>query len=411
MKILYVVHQFFPKHYTGTERFALNLSKQMQRMGHYAKILTYELADNDGFMREDGFFLKEYSFQGLPVISMRHASLPDSTKKPIFDFTMEKLFYKFLSEEDFDIIHICHPMHFGIINLIAHDLGIPIVSTLTDFWLMCPRVIAVTSKGELCNNPNEGKKCLRECLKPSQDAWIKQRFDDAREFLKNSSCIAAPTQFLADLFINAFGENINVVRHGIEYCDIKPNEKMLNNRDTVVFGYIGTILPHKGIHIVIDAVKTLNTNNIKIKIYGNYFNERDYFNSLQRKAQDDPRITFLGEYKDEEIKNIMNDVDCILCPSVWWENSPLTVLTSLAYRVPVITIDVGGAAELVNNDVNGFNFEIGDPNSLAHILEKIAKNPGLLNNIKNNIIRPRRVEEEAFDYEKIYETIKKDNAD
>jgi glycosyltransferase involved in cell wall biosynthesis len=79
--------------------------------------------------------------------------------------------------------------------------------------------------------------------------------------------------------------------------------------------------------------------------------------------------------------------------------------------VPVITIDVGGAAELVNNDVNGFNFEIGDPNSLAHILEKIAKNPGILNNIKNNIIRPRRVEEEAFDYEKIYETIKKDNAD
>lgn len=405
MRILYVVHQFFPKHYTGTERFALNLAKQMQKMGHYAKILTYEIADNDGFTRDGNFFSKEYSFQSLPVISIKHASLPDGTKNPIFDLKMEKLFYKFLSKEDFDIIHICHPMYLGLINRIAHDLEIPIVLTLTDFWLMCPRIIAVTSKGELCDNPNDGKKCLQDCLKPSQDAWIKQRFSEAKEFLQNSSYVAAPTQFLADLFVNAFGENVNVVRHGIEYYDIKPNERMLCDGDTIVFGYIGTILPHKGIHIVIDAVESLKNSNIKIKIYGNYFNEKSYFNSLRSKALGDPRITFLGEYKDEDVKTIMNNVDCILCPSVWWENSPLTVLTSLAYRVPVITIDVGGAAELVHNEINGFNFEIGDPKSLARILEKIAKNPSLINNIKNNIIRPRRVEEEAFEYKNIYENI------
>ena len=56
MRILFVVHQFFPKHYTGTERLVLNLSKQMQRIGHYVKVLTYGITEDEGF-RQDGNFL------------------------------------------------------------------------------------------------------------------------------------------------------------------------------------------------------------------------------------------------------------------------------------------------------------------------------------------------------------------
>jgi len=42
MKILYVVHQFFPFFHTGSERLTFDTAKQMQKMGHSVTILTYE---------------------------------------------------------------------------------------------------------------------------------------------------------------------------------------------------------------------------------------------------------------------------------------------------------------------------------------------------------------------------------
>ena len=65
MKILYVVHQFFPNHITGTERLTLNIAKQIQRMGHEVTVLTYEPSENEieGFEQLDNIIMKkEYQF-------------------------------------------------------------------------------------------------------------------------------------------------------------------------------------------------------------------------------------------------------------------------------------------------------------------------------------------------------------
>jgi glycosyltransferase involved in cell wall biosynthesis len=397
MKILYVVHQFFPKYYTGTERFVLNLSKQIQRMGHFVKVLTYDFAEIESFKDEiDDFLIEEYTYQGIPVTSIRHKMIPKDIGFKIFDKKTEKILKKIFNEE-FDIIHIAHPMRLGSILKIAKQRNIPTVLTLTDFWLMCPRGIAVTINGELCTSPESGIKCVKECYGEMWKDRIMQRFNEANEFIKSIDVVASPTYFLAGVLKNEFYREISVVRHGIEYSDIKSDKRLKHERDNIVFGYIGTVIPHKGVHIVVEALKSLKNKNIKVRIYGNYFHEKDYFENLKKMSDGDSRIEFLGEYRDEEIPYIMNEADCLLVPSVWWENSPLTILTSLAFKVPVITINIGGAAELVKNGINGFNFEIGNLRSLANVMEKIAKNPEILNKIKDNIIRPPRVEEEAFE--------------
>jgi hypothetical protein len=54
MKILFVVHNFFPKFFGGTERYVLNMAKQMQRMGNSVKVLTYGILDPpEIFARDD----------------------------------------------------------------------------------------------------------------------------------------------------------------------------------------------------------------------------------------------------------------------------------------------------------------------------------------------------------------------
>jgi hypothetical protein len=41
MKILYLVHQFYPDAYQGTEKFVLQLAQHCQAAGHEVKVITY----------------------------------------------------------------------------------------------------------------------------------------------------------------------------------------------------------------------------------------------------------------------------------------------------------------------------------------------------------------------------------
>jgi MoaA/NifB/PqqE/SkfB family radical SAM enzyme len=70
-------------------------------------------------------------------------------------------------------------------------------------------------------------------------------------------------------------------------------------------------------------------------------------------------------------------VDAIVVPSIWVENSPLVIHEALQARVPVITADVGGMAELVEHEVNGLLFEFRDAASLARQMGRIASEPSM----------------------------------
>lgn len=407
LRILFVVHQFFPVWYTGTERFVLNLAQQYQRMGHSVTVLSYAITESDAFVEECGVLVKRYQFQNVPVIQVRHKQVPPGINFDIFYPEMEQMYEKIIDDNDIDVIHVGHPMRNGSMLRVARKRNIPVVLTLTDFWLMCPRIIAVTQSSQLCEGCNDGNKCIRDCFGSDSETLIKNRFRDVQDLIAIPRQIASPSHFLADLFRKNFRAHVRVIRHGIDYSGIHPHTRVVKKNDTLVFGYIGTVIPHKGVHIIVQALKRVDSRKIQIKIYGNHFREKEYFAGLLDLAKNDTRIAFLGEYQDEDMQEIMDGLDCSLCSSVWWENSPLTILKSLAYTVPVITTNVGGSAEFIKDKVNGFNFTIGDPVSLAGIFENILANPEQLNAIRKNIVRTRRVEEEAFEYEGIYQEILK----
>jgi glycosyltransferase involved in cell wall biosynthesis len=376
----------------------------MQRLGHSVEVLTYGFKDESDFTLRERAMIKRYKYQGIPVISIKHQKVPEdiSFVFNIFDAEIGPLLRSIISKNKYDIIHIAHPMRLGYAFKAAKLAHLPIVVTLTDFWLMCPRGIAVTTNGELCTTPLNGMRCIEKCYGRSWRDRILQRFNDSARFINEADAIISPSNFLASLVEDVFNIDVDVIGHGVDYADIKMNKRLKFRGDEVVIGYIGTILPHKGIHIAIEAMKLAADSNIKLKIYGNYFNENEYYENLIKITGGDTRIEFLGEYEENELRDIMCDIDCLLAPSIWWENSPFTIRTSLAFKVPVITTDIGGCAEFIKNRINGFNFKIGNSRELAGILKLLSNNPELLNKLKDNIVTPPRIEEEAFEYELLY---------
>ena len=411
MNILFTVHQFFPNHYTGTERLVLNLCKQMQRMGHRVKVLTYAVIGNEGFTERCGVLIKEYQYQGVPVIAVRHKTIPNLVNFSIFDAQLTEIIDDILAKNHFDMIHSCHLMRIGEIVRSAETRKIPVILTLTDFWLMCPRGIAITQEGVLCEGSNDGLKCKGECYRGG--FWkdlIAERFHQTGEVFDYAIAVVSSTRFLKMMFENkGYSQNIHIIRFGKDFKHVRKKIKTYHKNSEITIGYLSSLNPHKGAHLLLEAFMQVNPKNIRMKIYGDTSLDPDYFAILKKISKDHPHIEFCGKYDYEEMSGILDNVDIIAVPSLWWENSPLVLLRSLAHNVPAIVSDFGGLTEIIKDCHNGFTFTVGYSDSLvdnskhlSEIIRKISQNPEILNNLITNIESPPRIEEEAFAYLKLY---------
>ena len=396
MKLLYLVHQFFPKHYTGTERFTLDLAAQMQRMGHYPTVVTYEPnSDVDEFQRlTSQILVKRYTYSKIPVVAFRHAGPADASA--IYQPAIERAFRKL--EFGCDLVHVCHPMWLSSIAKLCKDSNTPVVMTLTDAWLLCPRAL-LDLDFRLCNGPEGGEKCFSSCR-----LRMKPRYLDARSLYYMADEVAAPSRFLPTLIAsNGWNRKVAVIPHSINYAHVRRSTNEKPSR-SLNFVFIGTLQWHKGVHVLIEAFRRVSNDNIVLKIYGSH-NHSDYFKAVLHLMQGDDRIRLLGPFPEERLPDIMNDASVIVVPSTYYENYPLVMLTALAYRVPAIVTNIGGMPEVIKQSVNGFLFDVGRVDQLTDIIEQIGNEPHILDRLKANIVTPRRTEEEALDYENMYRKV------
>lgn len=408
MKLLFAIHQFYPEFQTGTEKFLFNLSTAMQRDGHGALVASYTYLDLKHSVRNGkNLYRRNYIYRGLPVVSVRHKAFPEDLNTSLENPDIETFAAKLLKEADFDLLHIAHPMRLASFAKAALRLGIPYMFTLTDFWMICPRAFLQTSSGSLCTGPEGGRACRELCpeLKPD---FIKARLDQGRTILSNAAAIAAPSRFLAAIFRNEFPDlKIRIIPHGMDFKYLKRNSKSYGNKDGVVFAYCGSLSPHKGVHLLLEAFLGLDSQDSKLKLYGAGSRDENYLKYLRKIAGNDPRIEFCQPYRSHQTGDIMNGIDIMVLPSICYESYSLTLHESLACNVPVIASEAGEPGEKLTDASNGFTFKLGDAGDLRNRLQTIVDAPQIINSLKQNISEMffPSVEEEAYLYGRLYSKI------
>jgi len=306
------------------------------------------------------------------------------------------------------VIHVGHPMRVSEFISVSNQYHIPYIITLTDFWLICPKVNLINSKGDLCAGPSNGDACRRLCPELSYDLILK-RAQSARDVLSGARKIVSPSRFLGGLFKSEIGSlEVTLINHGMSYRKIKKNTRNYQKGDKINFCYAGTFADHKGVHILIDPFKRLKSDRVNLKIYGSGPNPL-YVNKLFEMAGKDDRIQFCGIYSEEDVGNIFSNIDVVVIPSCWYEAYQLVLHEALACDVPVVASNVGVMAEKIRDGFNGFSFPVGDSEALKIIMEKIIVNPETLNDVKRNMkasLIPT-VEQEACAYQRIYADMKR----
>ena len=394
MKIMKVIHGYPPAYNAGSEV--------------YSQTLCHELASSHEvhvFTREENPFLPDYSLRSeqdisKPTVTKHIVNLPLLRQRYRYRHgQMDHTFEGLLQTIKPDIIHVGHLNHLSTSLVeIAKNYSIPIVFTLHDYWLICPRGQFIQRNSEYAHpwkscDGQEDRKCAEKCYTgyfSGSDAewqedsdywtnWIARRQSHLRHVVSWVDLFVAPSQYLLERFQNG----LSIPSSKLVYLDYGFDLSRLTGRsrqqeETFVWGYIGTHTPQKGIHLLLNAFAKLKGNSI-LRIWGR--SRAEVTPGLQQIASQLPleiqrRIEWLPEYSNPHIvRDVFNRVDAIVVPSVWVENSPLVIHEAQQVGVPVITANEGGMKEYVQHEVNGLLFDFRNENSLAEQMQRFIDNP------------------------------------
>jgi glycosyltransferase involved in cell wall biosynthesis/MoaA/NifB/PqqE/SkfB family radical SAM enzyme len=333
-----------------------------------------------------------------PHVRLRVVNIPNSRDR-YRRAGVDLRFAETLDQFQPHVVHIGHLNHLSTsVVHEAHRRNIPVVFTLHDYWLMCPRGQFIQMQSErdrvwgLCDGQDD-RKCAERCYSryftgaaddQERDVgywtdWVSRRMAHVREIASEVDLFIAPSQYLLRRFRDVFG----LPARKLVYVDYGFHRERLRGRhrdpeSDFVFGYIGTHIPAKGIHDLLNAFARV-PGTPRLRVWGRHRGPNsDALRTIASHLPNDAgkRVEWLPEYRNAEIvRDVFDRVDAIVVPSVWVENSPLVIHEAQQVRVPVVTADVGGMSEYVAEGVNGVLFRHRDPVSLANAMTGIASDP------------------------------------
>lgn len=155
---------------------------------------------------------------------------------------------------------------------------------------------------------------------------------------------------------------------GIDTEKFKPIEKRLNNDTITRFLFIGRLLRDKGLIEYVEASKKINNNeNVEFAILGPFYsgNPTAINQSKMKKWQKEGSVKYVGV--SDDVKSVIKEYDCIVLPS-YREGLSKVLLESASMAKPIITTNVPGCKEVVDDGINGY---LCEPRSIEDLANKM----------------------------------------
>jgi glycosyltransferase involved in cell wall biosynthesis len=258
-------------------------------------------------------------------------------------FSMRKAFKTFLKVEKPDLVHIngiWSPQNWCF-QKTAQALGIKVV--LTPHGMLEPWILA--------RNPLKKKMAL---------------------FLYQYKAVAIANYLHATAKMEqdniqalGFKNPISIIPNGVDLSEVK---KVKTNYGSKKIVFLSRIHPKKGIELLLQAWRDMDTADWTLEIAGN--GEAAYIETLTKSAQDLKNVQFVGPQFGEAKWDFLRSADVMVLPT-YSENFGIVVAEALAVGVPVITTE-GAPWEDLNTENCGWWIEIGvEPlkNTLAKALK------------------------------------------
>lgn len=432
MKVLIVSHRFPPEGNAGTESYAASLAQGLVGRGH--EVSVFAAAKDIG---APDLSTRRRVHEGIPVEEVVN-NLFHREFREIWDQPgIEAVFASFLERERPDLVHFQHLLYLSAGCVAAAKArGIPVVFTLHDFWLQCPRFgQRLHPDGVVCDRIDFGRcgTCLpsfkwaqssaqrrvgaaiagvrsatgidlgplarktAEALArggpPSfempeageVEAMARAAGERSRglydRVVPSVDLFLAPSRFLRDRMTAEWGippARIEHLRFGMDPGTFGTHPRTASPKPRIAF--LGSMIAAKGPHVLLEAWKRIPAElraRGTLVLRGPAHHEPEYVARIVALAAEaGARIE--GPVERDEIPRALASIDLLVVPSVWFENAPLVIAEAFAARTPVLVSDLGGMSELVEEGRGGWRFRAGDAADLAAKLGAILADPARL---------------------------------
>lgn len=297
------------------------------------------------------------------------------------------------------IVHAHHYAHLGIefLRVIKQvDPSIRICLTLHEYMGICNRQgQMIKTSGRLCSR--ESFEDCRGCFPQLsvQDLWrrkqfIQRHFDYVDQFV-------SPSEFLRGRYVQwgLDSGRITVIENGQDDAPRVAARGVDAGDRRNRFGFFGQINPFKGLDVLLKALHELpktERGRVVLEVHGANLEAQagDFQQSI--KALAEPLIAkgvvqWVGPYQPHELRSRMANVDWVVVPSIWWENSPMVIQEAFVCGRPLLVSDIGGMAEKVEHGRDGLHVACGSPHAWGKAL-LAGTDPQLWQDCADSIRKP-----------------------
>jgi glycosyltransferase involved in cell wall biosynthesis len=215
----------------------------------------------------------------------------------------------------------------------------------------------------------------------------------------------APSEFMAEEYrrLGIAPERITVADYGFARSSLG-TRLQVDAFGPLRVGYLGSLVWHKGVHVLVDAVRQLASAEVKLLLHGDPALDPEYVADLRARSAGAP-VEFRGPFDPFSWDLVCLDLDVVVVPSLWLENSPLVIHEALMSGVPVIGSDIGGIPGLIRHEENGLLVEPGSVDALAAAIRRLATDRRLLDRLRLEPHRVRSIQDDAADWERRYDAV------
>jgi glycosyltransferase involved in cell wall biosynthesis len=323
-----------------------------------------------------------------------------------------KYLREFLRAQQPDLVHFQHTLFFGydMLREVRQTLGdVPILYTLHEFLPICHR------NGQLLRTTSE-KPCREESPRRCHECFPEvspQEFFMRKRFVQSHMSVVdrflAPSHFLRERYVDWGLPADKVVFEEYGRLPVTP-APVPERRERNRLAFFGQLSHFKGVNVLLRAMKRLQEDGVDVHLTVHGANLelqpeafRAEFHELLEATKE--TVRFEGEFDHDDLPALMADVDWVVVPSVWWENSPLVIQEASQHRRPVIASDIGGMAEKVDDGVSGLHFKAGNSASLAETIARAVSSRRLWGELQRAIPPVYAMDEHVRSLSRHYEEL------
>lgn len=214
---------------------------------------------------------------------------------------------------------------------------------------------------------------------------VRQAWAAAYRSFVRAEAVTSPTRKAGDFLEKAINiRPVLAVSCGIKADNYTPS---FAPRTENVIVFVGRITGEKQIDKLVRAFARLKTDlDAKLILVG-HGEESGHLRTLANQLGVGNRVTITGYVSDDELRRILTSATVFAMPSIA-ELQSIATLEAMASGLPIVAANAMALPHLVHHKQNGYLFEPGDVDELAHRLDQVLRmSPAKLERMKRESLK------------------------